>query len=83
MIAEQFMDWDQFNKGLNVREMVRFVNGKFNPCLTTETYSCGYEKGEWLDTIEQYAKENEKKISRRRQRSEQLKQNNEKNKQVK
>ena len=68
------------NAGLNPREFRRFLNGQYEIELDGQLYAKGYTKEEGWQAFNKYQKDNAKQIERRKQRSENLRLNNEKQK---
>ena len=78
-----YSDWKTHNKGFNARELRRIHNGQYKVELRPEVLNQGYTPEQLKEANETYWRDNAKQIERRKQRSEQLKANNEKQKEKK
>ena len=76
-----YADWRIKNRGFNQRELRRIHNGQYKVELRPEILNQGYTPEQLREANENYWRDNAKQIERRKLRSENLRLNNEKQKQ--
>ena len=68
-----YTDFNSFNRGVNIREWVRIMKGRYNINLNPELYSKGYDPDSAWEAYKKYFEDNKKIIERRINKSEKLK----------